>query len=134
MLATGGSYLQGATATLAKLDEGIARRERQDPSADPATAANDAEQLELLHKLRDRIQLSIERVSDILSGGGGDTKVDDVAKDPSVRDADEAARRRREELELLEERRRLLEPSSVEALAAPSDAVAQAYSSASAVS
>lgn len=71
VLATGGSYLQGAQATLARLDDGIEKRSRELENLqhlDPAEAIRKREQLDLLQRLRDRIQLSVERVTDILAG------------------------------------------------------------------
>ncbi|MCW2923599.1 MAG: hypothetical protein JWM98_1003 [Thermoleophilia bacterium] len=128
VLATTGSYIRGATSTLAKLDDGIRRREDELPrlrATDPAAAAKSEEQLELLHRLRDRIQLSIERVSRTIAGSD-----DDVAA-PGRSGDDLAARtraRKREDLELLEQRRRLLAPEIVAAPSAPAThAVATAY-------
>jgi hypothetical protein len=110
VLATGGSYLQGATSTLAKLDEGIARRRAQLErirTTDPEAAKDQQQQLDLLQRLRDRIQLSIERVSDILAGKDRD----DIGHDDASPAATTAPRRTRDEdLELLEQRRRLLAP------------------------
>lgn len=116
ILGTGGSYLQGATATLGKLDEGIAKRTQELERlrlSDPEAAQDKQTQLDLLQRLRDRIQLSIERVSDILAGKdrddiGGPDPDDAGTKGGRSRDEEEA--RRREQLDLLERRRQLLAP------------------------
>lgn len=140
ILGTGGSYLQGATATLGKLDEGIARRTKELEHlrlSDPDAAQDKQGQLDLLQRLRDRIQLSIERVSDILAGadrddvggldeaaGGGD------AAHRRSRDADAATRR--EQLDMLERRRQLLAPvtPATPVEAADSTAAAHTYAAA----
>lgn len=143
ILGTGGSYLQGATATLGKLDEGIARRTKELEHlrlSDPDAAKDKQGQLDLLQRLRDRIQLSIERVSDILAG----TDRDDVGgPDEAAGDGDAAHRRRRdsrdadaatrrEQLDMLERRRQLLAPvtPATPVEAADSTAAAHTYAAA----
>ena len=140
ILGTGGSYLQGASSTLAKLDEGIAKREKELAQlriTDPGAAQDKQAQLDMLQRLRDRIQLSIERVSDILAGkdrddiGGPEAASGDDAGGASrrgrAREDDDA--RRREDLELLEQRRQLLAPTPQVATPAAADATttAQTY-------
>jgi hypothetical protein len=81
ILATTGAYIAGANATIDKLDQGIERREKELAQlriSDPDAAADKEASLELLKKLRDRIQLSIERVS--ATAAGGDSG-DDAAAD-----------------------------------------------------
>lgn len=126
ILGTTGAYIEGATATLARLDEGIEQRQRtlaRLELADPEAAAKLRTQLDLLQRLRDRIQLSIERVSETVAGvdGAGAPRGDSEAR----------VHRRHEELELLERRRELL-GASVVAATQPTDAsmVAGAYGAA----
>lgn len=125
ILGTGASYLHGASATLARLDEGIGRRNREIEQlriSDPGAAQDKQGQLDMLQRLRDRIQLSIERVSDILAGRDRDDVGGPHPRDPNAR--------RLEHLELLEERRRLLAPAAAAAVtAAGAENVAGAYSS-----
>lgn len=126
VLATGGSYLQGATATLGKLDEGIAKRRRELDRltlSDPDQARAKQEQLDLLQRLRDRIQLSIERVTDILAG----TDRDDIGA-PEAAAATPPRRTRDEDLALLQQRREMLAPVALGQLApAASTTVASTY-------
>jgi hypothetical protein len=136
ILGTGGSYLQGATSTLSKLDEGIDKRRKeleQLRHADPGAAKDKEAQLDMLQRLRDRIQLSIERVSDILAGKDRD---DIGGRDPEPRAGSRArtreddAQKRREQVELLEQRRQLLAPQTTQDTTATTDTVANAYASA----
>lgn len=120
VLGTGGSYVQGASATLVKLDEGIARRRQEIAElrlSDPDAAKDRQGQLEMLERLRDRIQLSIERVSDILAGKDRD---DIGGPEPDITKGRRDARSRRErdaqDLELLEQRRQLLAPKGADAV------------------
>jgi hypothetical protein len=138
ILGTGGSYLQGATSTLSKLDQGIDKRRKELDQlrlSDPDAAKDKEAQLDMLQRLRDRIQLSIERVSDILAGkdrddiGGPDPEPRTGSRARGRARGDDAETKRREELELLEQRRQLLAPP-VEQTQAASDAVASAYASA----
>lgn len=113
ILGTTGAYIEGATATLARLDEGIEQRQRtlsRLELADPEAAAKLRTQLDLLQRLRDRIQLSIERVSETIAGV-------DEPDDPAGGGSGDGARlrRRQEELELLERRRELLGTGSIAA-------------------
>jgi hypothetical protein len=113
ILGTSGAYIDGAKATLVRLDEGIERRERELAElriSDPEAATGKAEQLDLLKRLRDRIQLSIERVSATLAGGSESAT---ESKREHER-ASEQARDKREQLALLEQRRMLLEPAVVQ--------------------
>ncbi len=123
ILATTGAYIAGANATIDKLDEGIRRREHELEQlriSDPDAAADKAGQLDLLRKLRDRIQLSIERVSRTAVGeDDGDADNDDL---------DAQATKRREELELLEQRRVLLAGSATGMMPTDSSIVASTYS------
>lgn len=132
ILGAGGSYLQGASATLGKLDEGIAKRTKEIEQlrfTDPTAAQDKQGQLDMLQRLRDRIQLSIERVSDILAGkdrddiGGGD---DEPARSRRNGPRHDAEAKRREDLELLEQRRQLLAPSGADAVAPSAGAAAVA--------
>lgn len=120
ILATTGSYIKGASATIDKLDAGLERRRKQLTDlqvTDPEAAQRMQTQIDLLERLRDRIQLSIERVSETIAGRGGD---DDAPHS-----------KRREELELLEQRRLLLAGTGSAQLApAPASLVAGAYSAA----
>lgn len=122
ILATTGAYIAGANATIDKLDQGIERREKELAQlriSDPDAATDKEASLELLKKLRDRIQLSIERVSRTAAGdtdgdGGDAASEDDLAVTKSTaRTADERARLRREQEELLEQRRLLLAPTTI---------------------
>lgn len=133
VLATGASYLHGAAGTIARLDEGIRRRQLGlEQISDPTAAAKEREQLDLLQRLRDRIQLSMERVGDILAGKDRDDigTPDDVGPAATARNDDhDRARRRRDEADLLDQRRQLLAPSITPAAApgASPDRVAGAY-------
>jgi hypothetical protein len=142
ILATTGAYIAGANATIDKLDEGIQRRERELDQlrlSDPNAATKKEGELELLKKLRDRIQLSIERVTRTAAGedadevpAGDDVEaiLDAKAEERTLEDRD---RRRREEVELLEQRRLLLAPTTIDAAATmDSSHVAHAYASTSA--
>jgi hypothetical protein len=134
VLATGSSYLQGASSTLAKLDDGIARRRAQLErirATDPEAAKDQQQQLDLLQRLRDRIQLSIERVSDILAGKDRDDIGGPEDTDPHPRA--HAKGHEQDDADLLERRRQLLAPGAdhFQTPATP-DAVAGAYASASA--
>jgi hypothetical protein len=105
ILATTGSYIKGANATIDKLDQGIERRHKQLADlqlTDPEAAQKMQTQIDLLQRLRDRIQLSIERVTETIAGTGDDA--------PGVTDKDREDQKlsRREELELLEQRRLIL--------------------------
>lgn len=120
ILATTGAYIAGANATIDKLDQGIERREKELAQlriSNPDAAADKEASLELLKKLRDRIQLSIERVS---RTAAGDTSDDDSAADDdlavkrsSARSVEDRDRLRREQEELLEQRRLLLAPTTI---------------------
>lgn len=70
VLDQGNNYLRGAQQTLEGLDNQIETRRERLSSMDPSSSAAAAEQnqLELLRMLQERIQLSMERVSDILAG------------------------------------------------------------------
>lgn len=138
ILATTGAYIAGANATIDKLDQGIARREKELEQlrlSDPDAAAKKEAELELLRKLRDRIQLSIERVSRTAAGDdveGDDERLDEVESPAQARrrrehDIDERLRVRREELELLEQRRALLAPSTLDPGTMDSGSVASTY-------
>ena len=148
ILAAGATYVQGAAATVMKLDEGIEQRTKlieRLQQTDPQAAKEQQGQLELLEKLRDRIQLSIDRVSDTLAGRDRDdigTESDDTkrahrvdqdadrAKRDALKDDAEQSRRKREELLMLEERRRVLAPANLDAISTMStDRVASTYSS-----
>lgn len=153
ILATNGAYIAGANATISKLDVGIEKRERELQQlrlTNPEAAAAKEESLELLRKLRDRIELSIERVSRIAAGetdidlsddadpraGGGRTK-NSGAEDERLEEqrAEERARVKREQETLLEQRRTLLAPTTIAGGAAPhldSGAVAGAYAASAA--
>lgn len=133
ILATTGAYIAGANATIDKLSEGIERREKELAQlriSDPEAAADKEAALEMLTKLRDRIQLSIERVS---KSAAGDTSGDDAAEDAlaiersTARSTDERDRLRREQAELLEQRRLLLAPTTVVDNHADSSTVAGTY-------
>lgn len=130
VLATGASYLNGAQSTLNRLDEGIARRRSELDAIgtmDPKLHSDKLEQLDLLQRLRDRIQLSIERVSDILAGRDRDDIGTDDDAGASHRPASKQ-RRRQEQLDELEQRRQLLATQQLDATAtASSQAVANAY-------
>ena len=124
ILATTGAYIAGANATIDKLSEGIERREKELAQlriSDPEAASDKEAALEMLKQLRDRIQLSIERVS---KSAAGDTSGDDAAEDDlaieasTARSIEERERLRREQAELLEQRRLLLAPTTV---VAPTD-------------
>ena len=127
ILATTGSYIAGATATLDRLDEGIRRRTMelgQLQLSDPKAAERATRDLDLLQRLRDRIELSIERVTETSLGS------DEAPADgqPSRRELDERAQRKREELELLEQRRLMLAPTGVgDAAHLDSTSVAEVY-------
>lgn len=113
ILGTSGAYIDGAKATLVRLDQGIERRERELAElriTDPEAAKGKAEQLDLLKRLRDRIQLSIERVSATLTGGSESASESRRENDRASDDA----RERREQLALLEQRRALLTPAVVQ--------------------
>ena len=90
ILATTGSYIKGANATIDKLDTGIERRQKQLADlqvSDPEAAQHMQTQIDLLQRLRDRIQLSIERVSETIAG----------SSDGGI-DGDDRLRKRREEV------------------------------------
>ncbi|MCB0879205.1 MAG: hypothetical protein KDC46_09525 [Thermoleophilia bacterium] len=132
ILATTGAYVDGANQTMQRIDKGIEQKLQQLETlqgSDPDAAAKLDRDIKLLQRLRDRIQLSIERVLDPL----GEHDDDDVVARRSEKKADEKLRRRHEELELLEQRRALLGGSTAAALA-PVDTtmVAGAYGAASA--
>lgn len=119
ILATTGAYVAGANATIDKLEQGIERREKELAQlriSDPEAASGKEAALEMLKKLRDRIQLSIERVS---RSAAGDTSGDDAADDDlaieksTARSIEERHRLRLEQAELLEQRRLLLAPATV---------------------
>lgn len=119
VLGQGAGYLQGAQQTMAKLDESIERRTKaigELEATNPGAATKDREQLDLLQRLRDRINLSIERVTAILSD-----------KDPESVKNDAHAQQQLDDLERLEQRRRLLasEVSFTQPMAATQ--VASAY-------
>jgi hypothetical protein len=117
ILATTGDYVRGAQATMAKVGEGIERRKEQIAAlqgTDPDRAAKLQEQVDLLEKLRDRIQLSIERVM-------GTTDSDDPDDDLQA----QAKRKRRErddELAVLARRHELLGSQVQSMLVQPADA------------
>lgn len=118
VLATGGSYIAGATRTLEKLEEGITKKQErieQLRGTNPQAADDEQKQLEMLEKLRDRIKLSIERVGDILTGrSSGDVEdtEDHQKRLQAIRDAGhERAIERNEQTQLLEQRRQMLAPS-----------------------
>ncbi len=118
ILATTGAYVAGAHATIDKLDEGIRRREREVEQlrlSDPDAAAKKEGELELLRKLRDRIELSIERVTRTAAGGDSDEVGGDQETIDLERTLEDRARRRSEEEELLEQRRQLLAPTTIAA-------------------
>lgn len=132
ILATSGAYIAGAHATIDKLAEGIERREKELAQlriSDPEAASDKEAALEMLKKLRDRIELSIERVT---RSSTGDTSGDDAAEDDlaiatsTARSVEERDRLRREQAELLEQRRLLLAPTTVVAHT-DSSAVAGTY-------
>ena len=105
ILATGAPYLEGAARTVGALDKAITRREAEVEQlrlTDPEAAAAKAGKLDLMQQLRDRIQLSIERVSEILF---------DDDKD-AVREA---------QLQELAERRRQMQLSLATSMFAPGD-------------
>lgn len=140
ILATGTSYLSGAAATIGRIDDGIAKRTRalaglaaNGASVEALKAAGD--QIDMLQRLRDRIQLSIERVSDIMAGkdrddvGGpdGDDAADGRRRDEERLAAD-SARRRAEEHAQLEQRLQVLGASAGASLVgSPADVVAATY-------
>jgi len=148
VLGTGSGYVRGAASTVAKMDEGITRREEALAKLDPndPTASKEREQLDLLHRLRDRINLSMERVSDILAGkdrddidgveetgGAGDGSSTSTTKRrrlDDVRAAEARELRERDELDLLERRRALL-ASSIVPTTTDATRVAGVYASAS---
>jgi hypothetical protein len=123
ILGTTGAYIEGARATIDRLDDGIELRRRQLElvrGEDPDSAQRIEQQLDLLQRLRDRIQLSIERVTETIASAGADDPLPDVDRAAS----------RREELDLLEQRRQLLAGDASLQLAAPSpDRVAGTYAS-----
>ncbi len=120
ILATTGAYIAGANATIDKLDQGIERREKELAQlriSDPDAAADKEASLELLKKLRDRIQLSIERVSRTAAGddSDGDAAADEdfAVQQSTSKSLEERERLRREQEELLEQRRLLLAPTTI---------------------
>jgi hypothetical protein len=128
VLDTGGAYVSGASGMLARIDEGIRSRVADLDAldgTDPAAAATQRGQIDLLQRLHDRVSLSIERINDLLAGGersdiGGDAGGIDVSNLGS------RASRRAEELALLERRHALLSaPVSFTGIAP--DAVAGTY-------
>jgi hypothetical protein len=120
VLGQGSSYLQGAHETVAKLDQNIERRTKaltELEHSDPAAAKTEREQLDLLDRLRARIEQSIQRVGDILSGNT-----------PEGQQAKSKTQQQAEELDQLEARRRLLSQSVGFATPAPAATqVAGAY-------
>ncbi len=85
VLATGTDFLTNATATVGALDTAIdVRRDKLDAGEQQGRSerelAHDREQVELLERLRDRIQLSIQRITDILAGSNHD----DISSSDSV--------------------------------------------------
>ena len=121
ILATTGAYIAGANATIDKLDQGIERREKELAQlriSNPDAASDKEASLELLKKLRDRIQLSIERVSATAAGdtsGGDDAASDEdfAVQKSTAKTLEERDRLRSEQEELLEQRRLLLAPSTI---------------------
>ena len=118
----GSNYLQGATETVSKLDENIARRTKALAGLDPSDVGGvkqEREQLDLLERLRTRIQESINRVGDIMAG-----------RTPEAMELKERTRQQLQDLDELEARRRQLAQqvtfSSPVAAPAPSQ-VASAY-------
>lgn len=126
ILGTAGAYISGAQATLAKLDDGIAGRERRLAElrhVDPAAATKLEAELELLRRLRDRIELSIERVSETLAGDTEDPE-EQAARERRV---EERAQDRIDQLEALERRRQLLAPHVDSTIPAAPALVASTY-------
>ncbi|MEO6867485.1 MAG: hypothetical protein ABI200_05645 [Gaiellales bacterium] len=114
VLATGGSYISGATRTLDRLDKGIETKQakiEQLRASDPKAAEQEQGQLDMLERLRDRIQLSIERVGDILAGKDRDDIGSDGADAGPSKASTSREDERREQLKSLEQRRQLLAPS-----------------------
>ncbi|MCW2950561.1 MAG: hypothetical protein JWN41_1574 [Thermoleophilia bacterium] len=120
VLGQGTNYLQGAHETVAKLDVSIERRTKalaELSVSDPAGAQRERDQLDLLNRLRERIEQSIERVGAILTG-----------RDPESVANKSHAQQQLEELDQLEARRRLLAGQNTFAAApAPVAQVAGTY-------
>jgi hypothetical protein len=122
VLDAGGDYLAGATGMLDRIGDGIQRRVDalgKLDATDPAAAAKQREQIDLLQRLQERVRTSIERIGDILAGRdrrdvGSDAGGIDITDLGSRADTDrESVKRTREEdLALLEQRRQLLTRSS----------------------
>ncbi len=135
ILATSGDYIRGAQATMSKVEDGIEQRRTEletVQASNPKRAAELQQQIDLLERLRDRIQLSIERVTKNMSG-----HPDDASDDGDDEAALARARQRRleqkraEEHELLQRRHDLLSGAVHDSLIAPVDStnVAATYAS-----
>ena len=121
ILETTGAYVAGANATINKIDDDLDRRREQLQllrQTDPDAADKAQQQIDLLEKLRDRIQLSIERVTRTASGGGEE---DDTFDEDLKRAAAKRRERDAEQIELLERRRELLGAQGAASIA-PTDA------------
>lgn len=118
ILGTAGAYIQGAHATISKLGEGIAKRReslKQLQLSDPKAAEHMQTQIDLLQRLQERIELSIERVSKTMSS------LDTSSK--------QSERSRKEQLALDEQRRLFLVPNnSQQAQGSDVDYATRAYS------
>lgn len=80
ILGTTGAYVNGANATIARIDEGLELRRTQLEQlrmTDPDAARRMAQQIDMLERLRDRIRLSIERVTETLAGTTDESYLDD---------------------------------------------------------
>jgi hypothetical protein len=117
IVSTAPAYLSGASGMLGRLEEGIRIRTQALPGlerTDPAAAKSSREQIDLLERLQARVQLSMERISDILAGkdradigsDAGGIDISDLGTRGSV------AATKDEQLALLEQRRAMLAPSA----------------------
>ena len=98
VLGQGAGYLQGAHETIAKIDQSIERRTKalgELQQSDPAAAKADLEQLDLLNRLRTRIEQSIQRVGEILSGDTPEGQANTSKLQQQADDLDQLEARRR---------------------------------------
>ncbi|MCW2973847.1 MAG: hypothetical protein JWN72_2120 [Thermoleophilia bacterium] len=98
VLSNGAGYLQGAHETIAKIDQSIERRTKaltELQQSDPAAAQADLEQLDLLNRLRTRIEQSIQRVGEILGGDTPDGQANKTKLQQQAEDLDQLEARRR---------------------------------------
>lgn len=132
VLGTGSSYVRNAEATVAKLDTALERRAERLASMQQSGASSsaiDAErnQLDLLQRLRDRIQLSAERIRDIISGHDRD----DITRDPDgtrgPRSRDTRVEQLEAQLDAMRQRVQVTSPVAQHGAAPVSDQVASVY-------